>query len=404
MYKVGIDWSSTFYDICVLDLKGEKVIEKKIGKNKEGFEVLKVLLEEFSENPKDFAVGIETDKDLIVEFLISLNYTVYSINPFSVLRFKERYDTSGKKDDKFDAFNIGMILVQEQQKFRPIQKLSSSIEELAILVDTRNISVKERTRTILRLKSHLNLYFPSVLDFFNDFSTSVPMNFLKLIRKPEQVFKLTESQFLELLEGIPFMSKNRKEKCRKVLVEKTIQIQNKTSEANAIKTLMLVDQIVTLIQNIKKVEKHIEEKYAQQSSQKIFASLPGAGKNLGPELLSFFGDNRERFSSYQTIQSYAGTAPVTKQSGKNFYHVKKRHSCNKKFRNVLHRFAFCSLKQEPWARLYYDQKKAEGKSHHSIIRSLSNKWVKIIFRMWYDEVLYDSSIFTQKREKYMKAA
>ena len=132
----------------------------------------------------------------------------------------------------------------------------------------------------------------------------------------------------------------------------------------------------------------------------IFSSLPGAGERLAPKMLSIFGDNRQRFDSYQTVQCYAGTAPVTEQSGKSFFSVKMRRACNKNFKDTIFQFAFCSLSQEPWAQQYYQELKKKGKSHSKAVRAIGNKWVKIIFRMWKDGTEYNRNIFINKRENF----
>ena len=158
-----------------------------------------------------------------------------------------------------------------------------------------------------------------------------------------------------------------------------------------------------LNKTIKDLEAKIKVNYEEHELSKIFSSLPGVGIRLSPRLLTLFGDNKERFASYQSVQAYAGTSPVTEQSGKSFYSVKIRRGCNKKFRNTLYQFSFCSISIEAWARDYYNKLRAKGHSHTKAIRSLSNKWVKIIYRMWKDGKTYDRNIFLEKRKKMMAA-
>ncbi len=62
-------------------------------------------------------------------------------------------------------------------------------------------------------------------------------------------------------------------------------------------------------------------------------------------------------------------APVTRQSGKTRT-VLFRRVCNKAFREVMHRFGFCSPTRAPWARTDYDAKRAEGKGHAAALRCL----------------------------------
>jgi len=60
----------------------------------------------------------------------------------------------------------------------------------------------------------------------------------------------------------------------------------------------------------------------------------------------------------------------------------KRYACLKPLRNALHQFAWQSIQRENWALLYYQRKRAEGKSHSMAVRALANGRVRIIRAMW----------------------
>jgi transposase len=61
----------------------------------------------------------------------------------------------------------------------------------------------------------------------------------------------------------------------------------------------------------------IEELFGRHPDHDLFGSLPGAGPKLAPRLLSEIGDDRTRFGGDpQGLQCLAGTAPVTRRTGK----------------------------------------------------------------------------------------
>lgn len=73
--------------------------------------------------------------------------------------------------------------------------------------------------------------------------------------------------------------------------------------------------------------------------------------------------------------------------------IRWRYFCPKFLRQTFHEYAGESIRHSFWARAYYEQQRAKGKSHHAAVRALSFKWVRIIFRCWqtrtkYDEVKY----------------
>jgi hypothetical protein len=72
----------------------------------------------------------------------------------------------------------------------------------------------------------------------------------------------------------------------------------------------------------------------------------------------------------------------------------------------FHEFAAQSILFCDWARCYYDQKKAEGKPHHSAIRALAYRWIRIIYRCWKDRIPYDESkyvkVLQQRKPDWVK--
>jgi transposase len=72
-----------------------------------------------------------------------------------------------------------------------------------------------------------------------------------------------------------------------------------------------------------------------------------------------------------------------------YHKVIMRKACNKTARAVLYKFAFSSLQFSKWSREYYDRQKQRGKTHSVAVRALSNKWIKVIFKIWKDEIFYE---------------
>ena len=98
---------------------------------------------------------------------------------------------------------------------------------------------------------------------------------------------------------------------------------------------------------------------------------------LGARVLSEFGDDPDRYASAKARKNYAGTPPVTHQSGK-LRLVTARTARNQRLADSCYRWAFCSLHASPGARAYYDALRARGKGHHTAIWQLANRWVGIL--------------------------
>jgi len=160
----------------------------------------------------------------------------------------------------------------------------------------------------------------------------------------------------------------------------------------------LAVQLRVLHKQITEYRAAIEARFAQHPDHDLFDSLPRAGKKLAPRLLGELGDDRDRFEDGQGLQCYAGTAPVTIQSGKRRF-VKLRRACNKGLRTTVHLWANLSRAECVWAAAYYDRKRLEGKSHATALRCLGQRWLKIILRMRLDRRPYDEALHLRNMVK-----
>ena len=83
----------------------------------------------------------------------------------------------------------------------------------------------------------------------------------------------------------------------------------------------------------------------------VFDALPGAGAVCAPRLLVAFGAQRERFTSAEELQKYAGIAPVTERRGKKSW-VHWRLQCPTFLRQPFVEWAVASTRHAFWAQGY----------------------------------------------------
>ena len=158
---------------------------------------------------------------------------------------------------------------------------------------------------------------------------------------------------------------------------------------------MLIGQITQLNKAIAEFELELKSLYDEHPDKDIFDSFPGSGDVLGPRLVAAWGTDRDRYDSASSMQKYSGTAPVTKASGKSKI-VIRRLACPKFLLQTFHEFANCSRKLSIWAQAYYEMLREHGKKHHTAIRSLAFKWIRIMYSCWKNRTKYDET-------KYIKA-
>jgi hypothetical protein len=121
-----------------------------------------------------------------------------------------------------------------------------------------------------------------------------------------------------------------------------------------------------------------------------FRTLPGAGAVYAPRRLAAFGEPRERYQSAAEVQRYAGLAPVTERRGNKCW-VHWRLHCPKFLRQTFVEWAAQSIPHAYWARIFYEQQRAQGSSHQAALRALAFKWIRILYRCWQDRTPYDEA-------------
>ena len=133
----------------------------------------------------------------------------------------------------------------------------------------------------------------------------------------------------------------------------------------------------------------------QHADYHIVASLPGASDKTQCRIIAALGDDRTRYGSAEALQATSRIVPLTIQSGKQKV-VCSRWACTKFLKQTFHEFAGLSLHHSKWARAYYDQQLASGKSPQVARRAFASKWLRIIFRCRKDRVPYNEDHYLQR--------
>jgi transposase len=123
----------------------------------------------------------------------------------------------------------------------------------------------------------------------------------------------------------------------------------------------------------------IEEVFLAHPFGPVLVSMPGIGPRTGARILAEIGDG-SRFASGSKLASYAGLAPVTRQSGTSLKGESKSRRGNHRLKNAMFLAAFASL-HSPESRSFYDRKRAEGKKHNAAIICLARRRCDVILAL-----------------------
>ena len=138
------------------------------------------------------------------------------------------------------------------------------------------------------------------------------------------------------------------------------------------------------------LEEQVKAHFGEHPDVQVYLSQPGLGQLLGARVLAEFGDDPQRYRDAKARKNYAGTSPITRQSGKRKI-VLARWVHNDRLVDAVGLQAFCALKVSPGARAYYDRQRARGATHHQALRALANRLVGILHGCLRHHTRYDEA-------------
>lgn len=106
----------------------------------------------------------------------------------------------------------------------------------------------------------------------------------------------------------------------------------------------------------------------------------GVGPDVASLLLVAAGDNPERITSDAAFAALCGASPVEASSGKVTRH-RLNQGGNRDANHALWRIAMVRLTCDPATRAYAERRRAEGKSHHEIVRCLKRYIAREVYRL-----------------------
>ena len=136
---------------------------------------------------------------------------------------------------------------------------------------------------------------------------------------------------------------------------------------------------VTMQAGVAALEQALDAQFSTHPAAPVLRSAPGLGPVLAARVLAEVGDDPDRFATAASLRAFAGTAPVTRASGRSSY-VKARRVRNKRLADACHWWAFAALTASPGARAHYDRRRAVGDHHNAALRNLANK---LLGRLWW---------------------
>ena len=403
LYKatVGIDWADQKHDVFVRFANGE-CSRRKIASRPEAVREWLLELRSTCAEGK-IAIALEQRRGpLFYQLCSHLNWIdLYPVNPLSLASFRQTFFSSRAKDDPVDSQLLEELVRTYSDRLRLYQPQPISERKLDQYCRHRRSLVELATETELKLISTLKQYFPLAIYLFGGvgLKSDIALSFLSRWPTLPELQKTKP----DTVRAFFYAHNSRSQSLIEARLQQIKEAQSVTDDLALIEPFVLTTKcLVGQLRHFKKVLKEfdhqIEQAFKSHSDHFLFESFPGAGEQLGPRLLALFGSDRSRWAASMDIQKFSGIAPVIERSGKSLW-VHRRLARPKFICQTFHEFAQQTVQRSSWAEQFYRRQRQKGKSHHSAIRALAFKWIRILYACWKANEPYDESRYLQALQR-----
>ena len=307
---VGLDWADAKHDIC---LQGAGSTRRELLR----LEPRPAVIDAWGctwrtrFNGPPIAICLALKKGPLGSALQHYDFLVlFPVNPLTVAKYREALTPSRAQDAPTDAALQVELLLKHRDKLTPLVPQSPTMRALAQLVEHRRRLVGDKVRLTNRLTSALKNYFPHVLQWFQDKDTAIFCDFLS--RWPTlKAVQLARRTTLESFFRAHHVRSADVITTRLKAIKNAVALT--TDEGviapNTLLVQALVAQLRVTLQAIADFDAAIAQRAQAHPDFPLFDALPGAGAVFAPRLLVAFGEQRERFTSAEELQKYAGIAP-----------------------------------------------------------------------------------------------
>jgi transposase len=422
---VGIDWAEEFHDIALGTPEKGVVEQFRIEHGPAGVEALIGRCLALEPDPAEVRVVLETRHGLLVEALLDAGFTLVPVNPDLVAR---RRGPARKKDDAEDARICCLLALDRHTALKTLVPHGPVGGELRAIARDDERAARDQRRLLNRLRADLQTTYPAALALAgSDLGAPTVLRLLERWPTQPELAAATREELVAFARtcrhGWPERFADR---VTAALAAPSLPTRDYLVRAKAAGIRLAAVQLLALHEARRGWETRMAElllggprtgrdrivKEADKDPDPgnvfpggdIYLSFPGLGDRLAARVAGEIGEHIAQFQTPNGLQCYAGTAPVTRRSGKSDHVVARRLAHNRYLGAAVHQWAFCSLQLSGWAREFYDTKITAGKSHHAALRALGNRWLELLWHCLTRGIHYDETTHTNNRNRALGRA
>lgn len=386
-YTAGIDLASEEHRLVVVAEDGQRLAERQFAHSEDDICALVRLLLKL-----DVArVALERPNGLVVDRLLDAGIAVVAVHPNQPAASRARFRAGGGKSDGFDAYVLAELARTDMHRLRLLTPDGDETKALRALTRAREDLVEQKVALANQLRAQLEAFWPGATRIFRDVDSPIALAFLERYPSPGDARTLGEKRLAAFLARNSYCGrKNAAELLARLRSAPQARAADAEAEARRQVVLALVAVLRPLVEQIRLLTCEIRGLLTHHPDGAIFRSLFRDPKSVvtAAELLAEIGDRRDRYRTSSSLEAIAGQAPVAVESGKKKV-ASFRWACNKTLRSAVSVLADSSRKHNPWANDIYQRARSRGHDHAHALRILGRAWLRVIWRMWQDQIPYD---------------
>lgn len=407
-FFAGIDWGSETHHVCVVDSDGETLGERAFRHSGDGLvEMADWLLRTTNTQPHAIGVAIEVPHGPVVETMMERGFTVHSVNPKQLDRFRDRWSPAGAKDDRRDAWTLADALRTDDQAFRRLDPTAPEIVELREWSRIAGDLTRDQTRLVNRARQQLWRYYPQFLKLESNLARPWVRELWSLVPTPEKARRIrarTVANFLKRHRVRRISAEEVLDRLR----EPALSVAPGTTEAAAAHLEVVWSQLAVTSQQLARAYREMDRLTAvlpdsaeeapgtpAQRDVDILSSLPGIGRIVLATLLAEAHDPIRR-RDYQALRCLCGVAPVTRRSGKSVI-VVRRLAAHNRLQDAVYHWASIAVQHDAISKSKYAALRARGHRHARALRSVADRLLQVACAMLQNRTVFDPGLRRQVR-------
>ncbi|MEV2264958.1 IS110 family transposase [Streptomyces anulatus] len=373
----GTDIGKTHHHCVVLDAEGKRLMSRRVLNDEPE---LLALLGDVLALAEDVVWAVDVADGMAalwINVLLNHRQRLVYIPGLAVNRASAGYRGMGKTDAK-DA----TVIADQARMRRDLTVLrpdEENVVELRVLTDRRSDLNADRTRRINRLRGQLTGIFPA-LERVLDLGNAGPLILLSGYQTPAALRRTGRTRLETWL-------RNRKVRGADALAETALEaagrqhtaVPGEKITAQVIHTL--AKEVIGLNEQIAEIDKLIAARFREHELAEVISSMPGIGTLLGAEFLAATAGDMSRFGSSDCLASFAGVAPVPRDSGNVSGNLHRPRRYHRGLQRVFYTSALISIRSCDASRRFYERKRAEGKRHTQAVLALARRRVNVLWAL-----------------------